>query len=44
MSFFGFDTKLPEDRDDRSKIKGKFDRADPFHGLSTHKFDENDDV
>lgn len=48
MSFFGFDTTLPKDRDGSAefgtKTKGKFDRADPFHGLSAHEFDESDNV
>ncbi|KAK2747546.1 hypothetical protein FQN57_002039 [Myotisia sp. PD_48] len=30
MSFFGFDTKLPEDRPQRSKPRGIFETTDPF--------------
>lgn len=30
MSFFGFDTKLPEDRPAASAQRGIFDAPDPF--------------
>ena len=43
MSFFGFDTKLPRDRDQPGKGPGFFAPPDPFAEISRNKTAGNDD-
>ena len=47
MSFFGFDTTLPRDRDGSQQptsSKGFFSQSDAFAGLSSHGVGDADDA
>jgi DNA topoisomerase 2-associated protein PAT1 len=44
MSFFGFDSTLPRDRNQQSNSRGMFDSHDPFAGLSRGAQEEDDEV
>lgn len=44
MSFFGFDSALPRDRDQGAKAPGFGQTPDPFAGLSSYAGADDDDA